>query len=439
MPANPVSCQRTPRMLKEVGVIMTQPPRSDAPPRTQNNRRTPSLAGPVITGVPKRASTATHGGILTFPIELWRDAGLIERVIYSLLLAIPLAVVADVLHAPPAILFAIAALGIVPLAKIIGEATEALAEHVGAGIGALLNATFGNAIELMIAVLALTQGLTEVVKASITGAILVNLLFGLGVGMVVGGLRREKQSFNKTGVSAATTQLALAAIALVVPAVFATTIGESRLSVAQRSDQLEYVSLGVAGILIVSYIAQLIFSLRTHPFLYSEEAGDPNDDLPDPSHPTLWTTRRSLVVLVAATAVAAFVSEILVGSIEGLTTEAGLTELFVGVILLAVVGGAAEIMTVVQVAVKDKMNLALNVAIGSTGQVALLLAPLLVFIGFFTGHRLSLSFELSEMIAITLAVLIVNFVAQDGESNWVEGVQLIAAYAIIGIAFYLHP
>ncbi len=377
-------------------------------------------------------------------VSLVRDSSGFERAIYAMLLFIPLAFVAEFAHFDPTLVFFSSCLGITPLAKIMGTATEELAVKTGSGIGGLLNATFGNAVELIIAIFGLIRAqddpkLLEIVKASITGSMIGNLLFVLGLAMFVGGWKRNKQTFNATATRASNTLLTLTAIALIMPATFALTLAAPTTD-AQRLDQrnlLENLSLGVAAILIISYGAQLLFSLRTHAYLFGSHESEGEEA--DESHG--WSVRDSLLVLLVATVLVGFMAEFLVGSVESLTSKFGWTELFIGVILIAIIGNAAEHLTAVIVATKNKMDLAIGIAIGSSTQVAAFVAPVLVFLGFFLGgnSQLNLVFSLFELIAIVLSIFIVNVVANDGESNWLEGVQLLAAYLIIAIAFYLHP
>ncbi|MEA2575617.1 MAG: Ca2+:H+ antiporter [Chloroflexia bacterium] len=355
-------------------------------------------------------------------------ASILQVAIYTLLVFIPIAVAARLLNVSGLWLFITASAAIVPLAKILGGATEELALRVGSGIGGLLNATFGNAVEMIIAFFALNAGLYEVVKASITGSIIGNVLFVLGLSIYLGGLGREKQTFNRTAAGVASSQLILGTAGLFIPAAFALTTPPNKLTEFLR----EEVSVGVALILLGSYVAQLIFSLRTHRHLYSEEE---ELDL----HGQVWSVRHSLIVLLAATVLVAIMSEILVEGVEYLTHEFGMTELFVGVILVALIGNAAEHLTAVVVAMKNKMDLAVSIAMGSTLQVALFVAPVLVLIGFFIGRPLDLFFNLFELAALGATMLIANAITQDGESNWFEGVQLLAAYAIMAIAFFFHP
>ena len=395
-------------------------------------------------------------GIVSQALREYKESGPINKVIMAFYVFVPLAFVARILDLPPLVIFFVAALGIVPLAKVMGDATEALAHHAGPGIGGLLNATFGNAVELIISIIALTKGLTEVVKASITGSIIGNILFVLGLSMFLGGLSRKRQFFNRIAASANASQMTLAAIALIVPAIFTSTLGNS-LNEQGRNDLLENLSLIVSGILLLCYAAQLIFFLRTHSEL-SEEAGGDEDNEESKSYESnlskaeqqlrkegdteetaTWGVRRSVITLLVATVVVGFVSEVLVSSIEPLTKQLGWTELFVGVILVAIIGNAAEHLTAVTVAMKNKMNLSMTIAIGSSLQIAFFVAPVLVFVGFFIGHPLNLRFEEFELVCIVASIVIVNLVAGDGESNWFEGLQLLAAYLILAVAFFLHP
>lgn len=348
--------------------------------------------------------------------------------IYALLVFIPVALAVRLLHLGDVWLFITASAAIIPLAKILGTATEELALRVGPGVGGLLNATFGNAVEMIIAFFALQAGLYEVVKASITGSIIGNVLFVLGLSIYLGGLGRDKQTFNRTAAGAAASQLILGATALLIPAAFAITSPAATLTTNLK----EQLSIGFSIILLISYVAQLIFFLRTHKHLYSEE-----EELD--MHGQAWSIRHSIIVLVGATVLVAIMSEILVEGVEYLTHQLGLTELFVGVILVAIIGNAAEHLTAVIVAMKNKMDLAVNIAMGSTLQVALFVAPVLVLLGFVIGRPLDLFFNLFEVAAIGATMLIANAITQDGESNWFEGLQLLAAYAILAIAFFFHP
>ncbi len=355
-------------------------------------------------------------------------ASIFQAAIYSLLVFIPVALAVRLFHLGDVWLFITAALAIIPLAKILGTATEELALRVGPGIGGLLNATFGNAVEMIIAFFALLAGLYNVVKASITGSILGNVLFVLGLAIFLGGLGREKQVFNRTASGVSASQLTLAALGLVIPAAFILTSPPGSVSGLLK----EELSIGVALLLLGSYVAQLVFFLRTHKHLYSEE-----EELT--MHGQVWSVRHSLIVLVGATVLVALMSELLVEGVEYLTHQLGWTELFVGVILVALIGNAAEHLTAVIVAMKDKMDLAVNIAMGSALQIALFVAPVLVLVGFVIGRPLDLIFNLFEVAAVLVTMLIVNAITQDGESNWFEGLQLLVAYAILAVAFFFHP
>ncbi len=389
----------------------------------------------------------------------FKQSDLSDKIFTLLLVFVPIAIIFDLLKLPPLLVFAVAALAVVPLAKTMSDSTETLAEKAGPAVGGLLNATFGNAVELIIAVLALLGGLGEVVKASITGSILSNLLLVMGLAFFLGGFRRESQKFNRVGASASASQLFLAAIALIIPAVFTSTIGSNQTTTS-NNDLLENLSLLVAGILIVCYIGQLIFFLITHSHLSAEAAegegsaeqakAGPGNALTSSrrqpfevqagaEYTPKSSPRRALIILLVATVVVGYVSEILVGNIEPITKQLGWTELFVGVVLLAIIGNAAEYVAAISAAIKNQMNLSVNIAIGSSLQMIFFVTPVLVFIGLFTGHPLSLRFEEFELISIILAVLIVGRVADDGESNWLEGMQLMGAYLIIAVAFFLHP
>jgi len=339
----------------------------------------------------------------------------------------------DLAGASAGLVFATSALGIVPTAALMGRATEELAARSGPGIGGLLNVTFGNAPELIIALFALGQGLHEVVKASIIGSIIGNILLVLGAAMLFGGLGREKQTFSRTGASVQTSMLLLAAAALIMPAIFELVEGKGLpmpgAEVVDYGSTVEHLSLAVAIVLIFTYVAGLFFSLKTHRSIFNPEYGDEDS--------WGWSTRKSVLALASAGVLVGVMSEILVGSIEEASHAVGLSEFFIGVIVVAIVGNAAEHWVAVLVAMKDKMDLSVNIAIGSSAQVALFVAPILVLASFFLGpHPLALVFNGFELGAILLAVLIANYVTQDGESTWFEGVQLLAVYTVFGLAFY---
>ncbi len=325
--------------------------------------------------------------------------------------------------------FVAACLAIIPLAGWLGTATEHLAEKTGEGIGGLLNATFGNAAELIIALMALHKGLYGVVKASLTGSIIGNLLLVMGGALLAGGLRFKSQRFNESGARSQSSMLLLAAISLIVPAAFHYLAG----SAAGPSE--DGLSLEISVVLIVTYGLSLVFSLGTHKHYFGgldAPAMEKNSEG--------WTLRKSIGVLAGATALIAWLSEILVGSVEQAAHTFGMTSVFVGVIVVAIVGNAAEHSTAILMAMKNRMDLSLGVSIGSSIQIALFVAPVLVFASYFIGPRpMNLVFSPAEVMAIVVTVIITGQVTGDGESNWLEGVQLLAVYIILGIVFYFLP
>jgi Ca2+:H+ antiporter len=352
---------------------------------------------------------------------------------YLLAPLIPVAVALELLHASATVVFAASALGIIPTAALMGRATEELAARSGPGIGGFLNVTFGNAPELIIALFALGQGLQEVVKASIVGSILGNMLLVLGAAMFVGGLRRDKQVFNRTSAGVQTTMLMLAAGALLMPAIFELVEGKGLPApTAEAIDYggtVEHLSLAVAIVLIATYALGLLFSMKTHRALFNPEYEEEDT--------WGWSIRTSMIALAVAGVLVGLMSEVLVGSISEASESIGLSEFFVGAIVVAIVGNAAEHWVAVLVAVKDKMDLAVNIAIGSSAQIALFVAPVLVLASFLIGpHPLALVFNGFELGAILLAILVGNQVTNDGESNWFEGAQLLALYFLVGLAFY---
>jgi len=358
------------------------------------------------------------------------------RPIYGLGIFIPVAVGLELAHASPTLIFLAAALGVIPTAALMGESTEHLAAKTGPGLGGLLNVTFGNAPELIIAFFALNEGLQEVVKASIVGSIIGNILLVLGAAMLVGGLKRDKQTFNRTAATAQSGMLLLALCALILPAVFQLVHGGGLPAVSEErvdfGSDLEHLSLGVAIILMVSYVAGLFFSQRTHKAVFN-----PYDEAEHEEGHESWSMKRSLISLAVAAVLVGLMSEVLVGSISEASKDIGLSEFFVGVFVVAIVGNAAEHWVAVLVAAKDKMDLAVGIAIGSSAQIALFVAPILVLLSFVVGpNPLALVFNGYELAGLVFAVLIANFVTQDGESNWFEGAQLLALYAVLGLVFF---
>jgi Ca2+:H+ antiporter len=352
---------------------------------------------------------------------------------YLLAPLIPLAVALDLAGASAGVVFVTSALGIIPTAALMGRATEELAARSGPGIGGLLNVTFGNAPELIIALFALGQGLHEVVKASIVGSIIGNILLVLGAAMFAGGLGREKQLFSRTTASVQTSMLLLAAAALLMPAIFELIEGRGLphpgAEIVDYGSTVEHLSLAVAIVLIVTYVAGLFFSLKTHRDIFNPDYEDEGT--------WGWSARTSVIALAVAGVLVGVMSEVLVSSISEASQTVGLSEFFIGAIVVAIVGNAAEHWVAVLVAMKNKMDLAVNIAIGSSAQVALFVAPVLVLASLFVGpHPLALVFNGFELGALLLAVLIANYTTQDGESTWFEGVQLLAVYVVLGLAFY---
>ena len=370
-----------------------------------------------------------------------------------LLVCVPIAIALRLMGASPTWLFIMACLAVVPLAGWMGRATEHLAEKVGAGVGGLLNATFGNAAELIIALIALQKGLYGVVKASITGSIIGNILLVLGLSFVAGGIKFPVQRFNRTAVRSSATTLILAAIALMLPTLFHRVAADSGQWTKPLEDRL---SLAIAIVLITTYGLTLAFSLITHKQLFAGEpstasaAGAAAAVPPAETttarelsmaegHSEGWSLGKSIGVLIVATVFVALMSEFLVGSIEAARTALGLKEVFVGVIVVAIIGNAAEHSTAVLMALRNKPDLSLAIAMGSSAQIALFVAPVLVFASYAFGAPLDLEFSIPELAAVLFSVGIVSQIAGDGESNWLEGAQLLAVYAVLGLLFFFLP
>jgi Ca2+:H+ antiporter len=359
------------------------------------------------------------------------------RPVFFLGIFIPIAIALELLHVDnPVIIFGAAAIAVIPCAAVMGEATEAIAARTGPGIGGLLNVTFGNAPELIIAFFALLEGLQEVVKASLVGSVIGNVLLVMGAAFLVGGLPRDKQTFSQTAAHAQSAMLTLALAALIFPAIFQLIhggglpgVGEDRVNFGSELEQL---SFGVAIVLLVTYVAGLVFSLKTHRAVFNPFEEDGEDE---ESHH--WSIKKAGIFLALSALAVGVMSEILVGSISEAADEIGLSQFFVGVFIVAIVGNAAEHWVAVLVAAKDKMDLAVNIAIGSSAQIALFVAPVLVLASFVVGpNPMALVFNGYELGGLLFAVLIANLVTQDGESNWFEGVQLLALYAVLGLVFY---
>jgi Ca2+:H+ antiporter len=360
---------------------------------------------------------------------------------YFLVPLIPLAIVLDIIGASPIAIFFVSAGGVIPTAALMGRATEELAHRSGPGIGGLLNVTFGNAPEIIIALFALNKGLHEVVKASLIGSMLGNILLVLGASMFIGGLGRDRQKFDRTAASSQSAMLLLAAVALVMPAIFELVAGNGLPlpgdEIRDYPSDVEHLSLAVALVLMATYAAGLVFSLKTHRDLFNPDHGaDSDEPATNDEGGEPWTIRKSITMLAIAGVAVGVMSEILVGSISEAAEGVGLSEFFIGVIVVAIVGNAAEHWVAVLVARKDKMDLAVNIAIGSSAQIALFAAPVLVICSFFIGpHPMALVFNGFEVGALVLAVMIANHVTNEGESTWFEGLQLLSVYVVLGLTF----
>ena len=415
--------------------------RKTARPATESTRRQESVRRSErpperpTAGPPARPDTARPDEERRLPPHLDRRPpprrGGPRRFQWSwlLLVAVPVSVVFRWQGADPLLVFAAACIGVLPLAGLLGQATEQLAERTGPTIGGLLNATFGNAAELIIALVALRAGLVDLVKASITGSILGNLLLILGLAFLAGGLRSPILKFNRTGAGMAAAMLALAVAGLVFPALFhGLHPGTETARLALTELRL---SEAVAIILALTYGASLLFSLRTHRALFG---GVASDTAPSAS----WSVFKAVAVLGLATAGVVVESELLVHSIEPVTATLGLSQTFLGLILVPIIGNAAEHATAVTVARKGKIDLSLQIALGSSTQIALLVAPLLVLAGVLMGQPLSLLFTSLEIVALGLSTVVISIITLDGESHWFEGVQLLALYGmVVAAAFFL--
>jgi Ca2+:H+ antiporter len=344
----------------------------------------------------------------------------------GLFLAVPLAIAAWAFQASPILVFLLACVGLIPLAEQMGEATEILAARTGPRVGGLLNATLGNAAELIITLVAIREGYLELAKASITGSIIGNLLLVLGLSLLVGGLRNGAQRFSTETAGRYATLLALAVVALIVPSLFGQSIG------APGDIRVEYLSLGVAGAMILIYLLSLIYSLRDRNGVVTSPMEV------EPTH-TAGTLNGALLRLGLATAGVVVLSEILVAVIEPVIASSGVSEFFLGIILVPVIGNVAEHFVAVDVARRNHVELSLEVALGSCLQIALLVAPLLVFASLGMGHPLTLVFNTFEVISVIAGVGVVALIASDGRSNWLEGSVLLAVYAILAWAFFLLP
>jgi len=298
-------------------------------------------------------------------------------------------------------------------------------------VGGLLNATFGNAAELIIGGIALSKGLTSVVKASITGSIIGNVLLVLGLSILLGGTRYKEQRFNRTAVTTSVTSLSLAAIGLIIPTVFHRAADRSAGGWSPLVEQK--LSLAIAVVLFVTYFFMLGFSLWTHKQLFQGTHEHAEESVQQ------WSRGKAIAILLISTAFVAMLSEFLVGTIESVRDSVGLTEVFVGVIVVAIVGNAAEHSTAILMAMKNKMDLTVNIAIGSSLQIALFVAPVLIFLSYLFGRPMDLEFTMPEVVAVVVSVYILFQISEDGETNWIEGIQLLSVYVILGILFFYLP
>lgn len=345
------------------------------------------------------------------------------------LVFIPIAAYLEHTHAAPALTFFAACLAIIPLAGVMGEATEVLADRAGAAIGGLLNATFGNAAELIIAYVALSKGLHDVVKASLIGSIIGNILLVMGLATLMGGMKHKLLRFNVTAASSGASMLLLSAVGLLVPAMYA--------AMAKNPESIRSLSTEIAIILLVCYLASLIFSLRTHKFLYDGGAsGGGHNEGEDQEAEAHGSVKKAVITLLVSTLAVAWMSEVLVGVVEEASEAMGLTDVFVGIIVVAVIGNAAEHSSAIMMAMKDKMDVAFGIAVGSSTQIALFVAPLLMLLSLTMEKPMDLVFSPPEVLAVFISVLVVGQTSQDGECHWLEGVQLLSVYLILAFVFF---
>jgi Ca2+:H+ antiporter len=366
-----------------------------------------------------------------------------ERPINYLLLALPVVLLAEVMHWGEITVFILSALAIVPFAGLIGESTESLTVYTGPRLGGLLNATLGNAAELIITIVAIRGGLLELVKASITGSILGNILLVLGMSMLLGGLRNGVQRYNARHASRSAILLVLSVIALLIPSVLSSSIG------GEGSIRVEELSLGVAAIMIILYAAGLYYGYRMQDTEDTKETRGEQAaamveealtaDSVDLERHTTWSLRSALIILALSTLGVVVMSEILVGVVEPAIAGLGVSEFFLGVILIPIIGNVAEHLVSVKMAIVDQMDLSVEIAIASSLQIALFVAPVLVFVSLIMGNPLTLIFNEFELLALIVGVLIAAIVSMDGESNWLEGAELLAVYVILTLAFFLLP
>jgi Ca2+:H+ antiporter len=351
------------------------------------------------------------------------------KILNILLLFVPAAIAAEYMHAGPVVVFALSAMAIIPLSGYLGRATEELASYTGPTLGGLLNATLGNLAELIIAILALRAGLIDLVKASITGSIIGNLLLVLGAAQLLGGLRHHTQKISAALAGLSVSLLTISVIGLVIPAVYHWT------HVDPTRQMTRNVSIGVAVLLIIGYGLSLVYSMWTHRAVFDASEGVVAAAHAE-EHGARWSLPKAATLLIVSAGVVGWLSEILVGSTEAAIADIGLSEIFVGLIVVPIIGNAAEHSSAILMAMKNRMDLAVNIAVGSSAQVALLIAPVLVFVGLAIGQPMDLAFSTFEVIAVALAVAIGSSVVRDAESNWLEGAFLLLVYGMLGVAFF---
>jgi Ca2+:H+ antiporter len=350
-----------------------------------------------------------------------------KNILKLLLIFVPVSIGLGLSHANPTWVFLASCIAILPLAGLMGEATEHITHHTGPGIGGLLNASFGNAAELIIAFMALRAGEIEIVKASLTGSIIGNMLMVLGLAMLLGGWKHKELSFQPIVGESGSSMMVLSVVSLVIPAIYALVTQH------KHPEHVESLSFDISWVLLACYAASLIFQLKSHKHLFATGTGH---DAAQELEGTPWSVKKSVLVLLASATGVGFVSEFLVHAVDAAGTSMGLGKVFMGVVVVAIVGNAAEHSTAVLVAMKGQMDLALGIAMGSSMQIALFVAPVLVIAGHWMGTPLGLEFTVMEVVAVMLSVGAVALLIQDGKTNWFEGVQLLAIYAILAMAFY---
>jgi Ca2+:H+ antiporter len=346
------------------------------------------------------------------------------NILRLLLVFVPIAIYLGLTHASPTWVFLFCCLAILPLAGLMGEATEHITHHTGPGVGGLMNASFGNAAELIIAFIALRAGETEIVKASLTGSIIGNMLMVLGLSMLLGGWKHKELKFSRIAGESSSSVMVLAVVALVIPAIYA------NVTQHKSPEHIESLSLDISWVLLFTYAASLVFSLKSHKDLFAAERADDEHDGP------VWSVGKSIGVLIVAAGFVGWISEFLVHAVGEAGATMGMSKVFMGVVVVAIVGNAAEHSTAILVAMKGKMDLSLGIAMGSSMQIALFVAPVLVIAGHFMGQPLGLEFTILEVVAVFLSVGAVSLLVIDGRTNWFEGVQLLAIYTILAMAFY---